>query len=143
VTRDELISDLRERNEQARAEIERREREREENPAAALSHNMSMSESWAETIRSGSVQKSQPQGILHRDYDGGALAVSARGVRTVPIEAEPPDFDELVHGLDVFAETVTNKLLDLERENIELRAKLDAVLTLLGTGDARKKLWTP
>jgi hypothetical protein len=41
-------------------------------------------------------------------------------------------------------EAVTNKLLDLEKENIELRAKLDAVLALLGSsGNPPKKLWTP
>jgi hypothetical protein len=93
------------------------------------------------------VRKSDESAVLYREHHDNAPAPAPEP------EAEPSDddqgFAELFRALDVFGEATTKALADddrriaaLERENIELKAKLDAVFQILGTGSA-KKLWTP
>jgi hypothetical protein len=171
VTREEHIAELRERNEQARAEIERRQAARENDPAAfdraerdhqrmeaeretaGISHGETAGIShgeWAEPIRSTYVQKFGSDDVLYRVHDENEQTGSAESLRTGLCDDNPPaESDNEAQALDRFTAAVTRALDDdarrlaaLERANIELRAKLDTLFQLLGTGGA-KKLWVP
>jgi hypothetical protein len=83
------------------------------------------------------VQNSNEPVVLYREHDGNALAPNPEP------DAEPSDDDpSFEEAVDKFAAAVERRLFELEKENAELRGKLDALFQLLGTGSA-KKLWVP
>jgi hypothetical protein len=131
MTREErldLIDRLQRANDESRVEIARRVAAREANPFGEaeqlladcrLTHDPSDLMYSAPPEPEPLVEKSGEADIIYRRYDGNATA------------GLPEDDPELVEALDRFAAAVENRLLDLERENTELRGENIEVKGLL------------
>jgi hypothetical protein len=163
-----LIEQLQRDNDESRAEIERRAAERENDPAghdrrerehqqleaeratAAISHAAISHEEWADRIRNAYAQKNdEPAALVYRRYENSQTP-SAADDATGLFDSNPPAENEFEAAVDVFAAAVERRLRDLEGELVTrdariatLEGKLDALLTLLGTGKPPKKLWVP
>jgi len=174
----DLIDALAAANAESAAEIERRREQRENDPAAydraerehqqmdaaatshaetaATSHGRSFplaeTSEWAEPIRSDYVQKFGSDVVLYREHENNEQTRSAADDRHGLFAADPPAEDELCNAFDKFADAIENRLIDVEKENIELKGllgsalekvgklegKLDAVLALI-----KPKVWKP
>jgi hypothetical protein len=156
-----MIERLAQQNDESAAEIARREAAREADPNSELERLMAdqrftKDESdfvYTEPVGSPAVSESDDVGIIYRRYDNGALP-PAPAPEPHPFGVDP----ELGDAIDKFAEA-DRRLLDLEKENAELRAenvevkgllrdalerfsklegKCDAVLALM-----KPKVWKP
>jgi len=158
----ERIAELQREADEGRARIAERIARRDRDPGGELerlmadqrfTHDQSdlIYTSPVEPVGSPPARKNDEPHIIYRRYDG------AQPERFPGSGAEPsgddPSFEEAVDKFSAACETRfaelddelaarDRRIAELERANIELKAKLDTLFQILGTGSA-KKLWTP
>jgi len=82
----------------------------------------------SEAIRRGTVSETDADGLVYRTHDNNASLPAPQP----DAEADFSDDVDLATALDEFSKATVDSFRALERENAELRGKVDALLILLG-----------
>ena len=82
----------------------------------------------SEPIRRGTVSETDADGLVYRTHDNNASLPTPQP----DAEADFSDDVDLATALDEFSKATVDRFRALERENAELRGKVDALLILLG-----------